>query len=122
MIAVIGDVKRVPLRIFQGQDLDFDISWFEADGTTPINMADARAQIRAAAGTPVLFDLSNYITIDGNTPNVAHVLVPASATIALEPAWGVWDLNATADDSGEVKKLMRGYARIIAGITDEVGS
>ena len=122
MIAVIGDVKRVTLRIFQGQDLDFYVSWFEADGTTPINMADARAQMRAAAGTPVLLDLSDYITIDGDTPNIAHVLVPASVTRELEPAWGVWDLNATAADSDEVKKLMRGRARIIPGITDEVGS
>lgn len=120
---IIGDVQKVQLQIFQGADLNFDIDWFEADGTTPIEMSDVASQIRESPGGEVVLDLTGYIRIDDDTPNVAHVSVPASVTAELPVMYRIpWDLNAIAAGSGEVKKMMRGTANIRAGITAEGSS
>ena len=120
---IIGEVESVRLRIYQGADLNFDLEWFQNDGTTPINMSAIASQVRKAPGGDLILELTDYITIDGDTPNVAHVSVPASVTADLPVMIGArWDCNAVAADSGEVKKLTRGSVSIRAGITVEGGS
>lgn len=115
MTTTLGKVERVDLAIYQGSDLNFDVSWYADDQTTPINISAVQAQIRESVGGTVLLDLDDYITV---ADNVAHVSVPASRTIELEPRRrAFWDLDATASDSGEVKKLMRGIVSIFAEVS-----
>lgn len=115
---IIGAVESVKLRIYQGADLNFDVEWFQDDGTTPIDMSDVESQIRKSPGRDVILELGDYITIDSENPNIAHVAVPAAVTEGLPVMFARWDLNAVASDSGEVKKLMRGPVSILAGITE----
>lgn len=120
MPAVIGTVQQRDLAIYQGSDLNFDVKWYGADQTTPISMASANAAVRDQLGGQLLLDLTDYITIDGNT---ASLSVPADVTADLVPtSRAYWDIDAVALDSGETKKVMRGRVRIYAEASPEESS
>ncbi len=110
----IGDVQEpVSLTIFTNTDFNADVEWFESDGVTAIDISAFQAQILDYFGGTVLLDLSTYTEMSANTLLVA---VPKAITATLVPGSAVWQIQATATDSGETKVLIRGSVSIEAGL------
>jgi hypothetical protein len=114
----IGDViSPVSLTIFTNADLNADVEWFESDGVTAIDISAFQAQILDFFGGTVLLDLSIYTEMSANTLLIA---VPKAITATLVPGSAVWQIQATATDSGETKVLIRGSVSIEAGLMPSV--
>lgn len=106
--------EEVDLEIHAGEDLSFDVEWYEVDEETGIPIASIESQVRRRSDGEVLLDLAEYATI---AAHIVHINVPAAVTAALPAAPARWDLDATATGSGQVKKLARGRALIRSEIS-----
>jgi hypothetical protein len=114
----IGDViSPVSLTIFTNADLNADVEWYQSDGVTAIDISAFQAQILDYFGGTVLLDLSTYTEMSANTLLIA---VPKAITATLAPGSAVWQVQATAMDSGETKVLIRGSVSIEAGLMPSV--
>ena len=104
------------LRIDQGADFGFDVTWTEEDGT-PIPLAAARMMIRRTYNSPTpmlsMEDGDGKITLDGPAGHVL-VAIPAADTGSLEQ--GVYDLEVDEVD-GTVVRLLMGQVFINPEVT-----
>lgn len=109
-------VKLTPptadLDVAVGTDWDFDIQWWQDDGTTAINIESFTGAILEdfTADAKTIMDF----TLDANiNNNVIMVRVPANETSLVAPGEYVWFITATSS-TGETKGLVRGNAIVRA--------
>jgi hypothetical protein len=106
MPEIVLSAPLADLDVSHNTDWDIDVSWWEQDGTTPINITAVAGEIRTH--TDVLLDLADFSTITGN---LIQLRVPAVEGNKVEHGEYRWFLTATSTD-GETKGLLRGKARI----------
>lgn len=94
------------LHIQQGVDRDFDVQWFEEDGTTVVPLASVEGQIEAIRGetTETALDLTTVTTIFEDT---ALVRIPGLVADGWDFEEGRWWLKLVSD-SGRVKLVAWG--------------
>lgn len=111
--SVAGSTPRVPLELYKGADLNFDLRWWSDETRVqPVYMSEARAQIRSSTGELVL-DLAPTVI-----ENRVVIRVPASVTEAItQRGMAEWDCEVVAAVSGETKKLAKGSVQIFEEVT-----
>lgn len=78
----------------------------------------ARMQIRRSPGTPVLFDVSEYLSVDA-AANLVRVDIPGSATVAATWQYGTYDIeiyNAASTAFSPVR-VIQGDVRLDREVT-----
>lgn len=110
----IGAVIPADIDIYKGQDLVLDIRWWGDEAKTiPIPISAVASQARVD-GVLVL-DIGAHCTIDED--GVVHLELLKADTEELPPlAFAKWDMELTARDSGETKKIA-GRLRIHQEVT-----
>jgi hypothetical protein len=105
----------VPLSIYRGDSAHWRFTLYSDPALSTVYDlagATATAQIRAAAGAPLMATLACSITL----PNVIDVNLDAPSSAKLNPK-GAWDLQLTYA-SGQVKTVVAGPVTVTADVTD----
>lgn len=112
----IGQADPVLLTIRVGVSLVFDLAWYVDDAQqVGVHIASVASELRQTLSMPVLLNIGAYATVDGVSPWIVHVNIPATITsvLALLDA-GVWDFVVTST-AGEKRALVpTSPARIVA--------
>jgi hypothetical protein len=99
------------LEVTSGVDWDFDIQWWQSDGTTPINITACEAALVSDYENDPVLNFSSYLTL---SQNVIRIRIPGDVTKVIDNGHYVWYCNATST-TGEKKALCRGKVRVYGG-------
>ena len=123
IVQITGEGSNVPkpdfpLELVAGSALSFDVSYFEADGVTPINLptgANIRLAVRkrGSSSAPLLaVDGTDRIAVVDNTASVA-LLAPDTQDLPC----GCWRYQLEADfGGGSITPLLRGTFTIVSDL------
>jgi hypothetical protein len=110
--------QRLPLAVYRGDTHRWVITvWADPAATVPVDLTGAQvaAEVRSAAGSPVLAVLDCAVT----PPNTITVGLAPAASAALPGGPAGWDLQVTFPD-GFVRTLAAGPVTVTADVTDSV--
>lgn len=99
------------LSIYAGADWSLSVPFYGADGTTAVNVTNARMQVKDATGALLVTPTASV------AGNVVTVSILGTASAALQAQTGAYDLFVTRADTGAVVKLLYGSASIAPAIT-----
>lgn len=102
---------KADLEVTADTDWDFDIQWWQSDGTTPINITSFEAALIYDYDSDPLIDFVPHSSL---SQNVIHIRIPADVTKGIDSGHYAWYCNATSA-TGEVKGLCRGKVRVYGG-------
>lgn len=113
MPKVIGEAEQIDLHAFYGQDINFDLEWWEEDGTTKRLIELVEGKIKTPDDAELVLDLVAYSTFTPDPfDNTVSVLVPAAVVNALSHRSGVWYFALKESTSDEQRTVCFGNFKL----------